>query len=41
MALIKLVGKTFAVCRKFAKTVNAFSHIAFIVYGNIWKVIIT
>ena len=33
MILIKVVGKTFVVCRKSMKTVKVFSHIAFIVYG--------
>ena len=35
MALIKLVGKTFVVHQKFAKTVKVFFCIGFVVYG-IW-----
>ena len=37
MALTKLVRKTFAVCRKFMKTMKLFFHVAigFVVYGII------
>ena len=34
MTLIKLVGRSFAVCRKSARTVKVFFCIIFIVYGN-------
>ena len=30
---IKLVGKTFVVCRKSVKTIHVFFHLAFIVYS--------
>ena len=33
MALIKLVWKTFTVCRKSAETAKVFSHVPFIIYG--------
>ena len=33
MALIKLIGKAFVIYRKCVKTVNVFSHVAFIVYS--------
>ena len=33
IALIKLVGKIFTVCRKSAKTMKVFSIVAFIVYS--------
>ena len=39
MALIKLVGKTFAVCQKSAKTVKVFFHVGFVVYGISYTVL--
>ena len=36
MALIKLVGKTFAVRQKSAKTVKVFVCVGFVVYGNLF-----
>ena len=33
MALITLVGKTFALCQKSAKTVKVIFHVGFAVYG--------
>ena len=35
MALIKLVGKTFAVCRKSAKTMKVFFYVGFAVFYGI------
>ena len=34
IALIKLVWKTFAVCRKSAKPVKVLSCVAFVIYGS-------
>ena len=33
MAFIKLVGKTFTVCKNSTKTTKAFSHITLVVYN--------
>ena len=34
MALIKIVGISFAICRKSVNTANIFFHLAFIIYGT-------
>ena len=39
IALIKLVWKTFAVCRKSAKPVKVLSCVAFVVYGSYMLII--
>ena len=41
MAFIKLVGKTFAIRQKYAKTAKVFFRVGFVVYGMLCAIVHT